>query len=92
MNIYAGNLNYNLSEDELREIFENYGEVDSVKIVIDRESGRSKGFGFIEMPNEDEAKEALNALNGSDLKGRNLIVNQARERTQNNSQGFNRRY
>ncbi len=80
MNIYAGNLHYHLEEGELKSLFETYGEVVSAKIITDRETGRSKGFGFVEMANDDEAREALENLNGTDLKGRNLIVNQARER------------
>ena len=64
MNIYVGNLNYDLSEDDLKNAFEEYGAVESVKIIIDRYSGRSKGFGFIEMNNNDEAKAAMEALSG----------------------------
>ncbi len=80
MNIYTGNLHYGISEDELKAIFEEYGEVTSVKIITDKYSGRSKGFGFIEMPNDAEAKEAIENLNGTEVKGRNIKVNQARER------------
>ena len=67
MNIYVGNLNYDLSEDDLKNAFEEYGAVESVKIIIDRYSGRSKGFGFIEMNNNDEAKAAMEALSGNCL-------------------------
>ncbi len=80
MNIYVGNLNYNISEDELKEVFEKYGEVTSAKIISDKYSGRSKGFGFIEMANDNEADEAIENLDGVDVKGRNLKVNKARER------------
>ncbi len=80
MNIYVGNLNYNISEDELREVFEKYGEVTSSKIISDKYSGRSKGFGFIEMSNDSDADEAIENLDGADVKGRNLKVNKARER------------
>ncbi len=80
MNIYIGNLNFNLSEDELKQVFEEYGEVNSVKIISDKYSGRSKGFGFIEMPNDENAKKAIDELNGAEVKGRSLKVNQARER------------
>jgi len=80
MNIYVGNLNFNLNEDELKEIFEEYGEVSSVKIIADKYSGRSKGFGFVEMPNDNEAKEVIENLNGTEIGGRALKVNQARER------------
>lgn len=80
MNIYVGNLHFNLNEDELKEIFEEYGVVNSVKVITDKYSGRSKGFAFIEMPNEDEAKEAISNLNGTEVNGRGLKVNLARER------------
>ncbi len=80
MNIYVGNLNYNISEDELREVFEKYGEVTSSKIISDKYSGRSKGFGFIEMSNDNDANEAIENLDGTDVKGRDLKVNKARER------------
>tara|TARA_X000001036_G_scaffold351541_1_gene332475 strand:+ start:363 stop:608 length:246 start_codon:yes stop_codon:yes gene_type:complete len=78
MNIYVGNLNYDLSEDDLKSAFEEHGAVESVKIIIDRYSGRSKGFGFVEMSNNDEAKAAMEALSGNDLSGRTLVVNEAR--------------
>ena len=81
MNIYVGNLNYNLTEDELKEIFEEFGEVSTVKIITDKYSGRSKGFGFVEMPNDAEGKDAINDLNDKDMNGRNIKVNEARERT-----------
>ena len=84
MNIYVGNLHFNVSEDELRKAFEEYGEVASVKIISDKFSGRSKGFGFIEMPNETEGQKAIEALDGKEVKGRNLKVNQAREKTETN--------
>jgi len=80
MNIYVGNLNYNLTEDELKEVFEKFGEVTSAKIISDKYSGRSKGFGFVEMTNDPEAQEAIENLNGTDVGGRSLRVNQARER------------
>jgi len=80
MNIYVGNLHYGVTEDELRELFEEYGEVMSVKIITDKYSGRSKGYGFVEMSNNNEAKKAIENLNEADVKGRNIRVNQARER------------
>jgi RNA recognition motif-containing protein len=80
MNIYCGNLDYRLSEDELRNVFGQYGQVDTVKIIQDRMTGRSKGFGFVEMPNDEEAEQAIEALDGSDLNGRNLKINKARPR------------
>jgi len=80
MNIYAGNLSYNVTDDDLREMFEAYGEVSRASVISDRESGRSKGFGFVEMANDDEGKSAIDALNGKDLKGRAINVNEARPR------------
>jgi RNA recognition motif-containing protein len=78
MNIYAGNLNYNLSEEELEKVFEEYGEVTSVKIIRDKYTDQSKGFGFIEMADDAAAQKAIDELNGSEVKGRELRVNQAR--------------
>lgn len=78
--IYVGNLPYNITEDELRDAFTPYGEVTSAKIVMDRDTGRSKGFGFVEMPNSKAASEAIEAMNGQSLKGRDLRVNEARPR------------
>ncbi|MDX1432048.1 MAG: RNA-binding protein [Gammaproteobacteria bacterium] len=80
MNIYVGNLPYSLTEDELRAAFSEFGEVSSVNIIMDRMSGQSKGFGFVEMPDNSEADEAIKALNESALNGRNIKVNQARPR------------
>lgn len=88
MNIYVGNLNYNLSEDELRSIFEEFGEVVSAKIIIDKYSGRSKGFGFVEMSDEEEANAAIEALNDKDVNGRNIKVNKAREKTDDRRRNF----
>jgi RNA recognition motif-containing protein len=88
MNIYVGNLNYNLSEDELRSIFEEFGEVTSAKIIIDKYSGRSKGFGFVEMSDDEEANAAIEALNDKDLSGRNIKVNKAREKTDDRRRNF----
>jgi cold-inducible RNA-binding protein len=80
MNIYVGNLSYGATDDELRELFEEFGEVSSASVIQDRESGRSRGFGFVEMPNDSEAQAAINALNGRDIQGRSLRVNEARPR------------
>lgn len=80
MNIYVGNLPYGLSDSELRDAFANFGEVSSVKILSDRETGRSRGFGFVEMPNQAEAEAAVANLNGKDVGGRPLRVNEARPR------------
>jgi RNA recognition motif-containing protein len=78
MNIYVGNLNYNLSEDELEKVFSSYGEVASVKIIRDKYTDQSKGFGFIEMANDADAQKAIDELNGTEVKVRELRVNQAR--------------
>lgn len=80
MNIYVGNLSYALSESELRDAFANFGAVSSVKILTDRETGRSRGFGFVEMPNRAEGEAAVANLNGKDVGGRPLRVNEARPR------------
>jgi RNA recognition motif-containing protein len=80
MNIYVGNLAYGMSEDELRDAFSAFGAVASAKILIDRDTGRSRGFGFVEMPNDGEANAAIAQLNGKDLGGRPLRINEARPR------------
>ena len=80
MNIYVGNLAYSLTESELRDAFANFGDVSSVKILSDRETGRSRGFGFVEMPDQAEAEAAVANLNGKDVGGRSLRVNEARPR------------
>jgi RNA recognition motif-containing protein len=81
MNIYVGNLPYGVTEDELHSAFSVFGEVSSVNIITDKFSGQSKGFGFVEMPDNSEAEEAIKALNESSLKGRNIKVNQAKPRS-----------
>jgi len=80
MNIYVGNLSYSLSESELQDAFAEFGEVSSAKILSDRETGRSRGFGFVEMPNQAEGEAAVAQLNGKDVGGRALRVNEARPR------------
>ena len=82
MRIYAGNLSYQTSEQELREAFEAHGEVQEVSMVQDRETGRPKGFAFVEMPTAGEAEAAIAALNGQELSGRAITVNEARPRTE----------
>jgi RNA recognition motif-containing protein len=82
MNIYVGNLSYSMSEDELRDAFGAFGEVSSVKILMDRETGRSRGFGFVEMPNQSDGEKAIAQLNGKDVGGRPLRINEARPREQ----------
>jgi len=81
MNIYVGNLSRDLTEAELKEAFLAYGEVQSAAIIKEKYTGESRGFGFVEMPNKEEAEKAIAGLNGKDLKGRNLTVNEARPRT-----------
>jgi cold-inducible RNA-binding protein len=80
MRLYVGNLNYRTSEDELASLFGEYGNVDSAVIISDRETGRSKGFGFIEFTNDEDALKAIDAMNGKDMEGRPLKVNEARPR------------
>lgn len=80
MRIYVGNLPYNVNESELKEMFSPYGQVTSATLVMDKFSGQSKGFGFVEMPNNSEADAAIKGLNESSVKGRNIKVNQAKPR------------
>ena len=87
MNIFVGNLEYHVSEDELKEAFESYGTVDSAKIISDRNTGRSKGFAFVVMTDENEAQTAVDALNGRELNGRAIIVNESK-RPEGNRGGF----
>ena len=87
MNIYVGNLSYEVTEEDLKEAFGVFGGVDTVKIIKDNYTGRSKGFGFVEMPAKSEAQSAIEGLNGKDLKGRNLNVNEARPRAEGGRRG-----
>ena len=80
MNIYVGNVSYRLDDAKLEELFAEFGEVSSARIITDRETGRSKGFGFVEMPNQEEGEAAIKELDGVDNEGRNLRVNEARPR------------
>ncbi|WP_374949870.1 RNA recognition motif domain-containing protein [Mucilaginibacter sp.] len=80
MNIFVGSLPYSLQEADLQELFEAYGEVSTVKIIIDRESGRSKGFGFVEMSDDEAAQKAISGLNGSEVSGRSIAVSQAEDK------------
>ena len=85
MNIYVGNLNYKVDENDLEDIFQDYGTVSSSRIITDKFSGKSKGFGFVTMENQDEAKKAISELNGAEFEDRDLIVNEAKPRkTENN--------
>jgi len=77
MNIFAAKLDYSVQENDLREAFEAFGEVSSAKVIMDKFSGRSKGFGFVEMPDDEEAMAAINGLNDSELKGRTIVVKKA---------------
>lgn len=96
MNIFVAKLNFKTQEDGLRSAFEEFGEVDSVKIVMDSMTGKSKGFGFVEMPNDDEAREAINQLNETELDGRTIVVKKAEPRENrprpNDRYNNNRRY
>jgi RNA recognition motif-containing protein len=80
MKLYVGNLSFNTSESRLRELFSAHGEVASATLVMDRDTGRPRGFGFVEFNNDDEARAAINALNGQNVDGRNLTVNEAKPR------------
>ncbi len=90
MNIYVGNLSYSVSENSLKEAFAEFGEVESVKIITDRVTGKSKGFGFVEMLEDSEAEKAIKDLDGKEIEGRNVKVNKARPRRERSSR--NRRY
>jgi RNA recognition motif-containing protein len=87
MNIYVGNLAYDVTEDDLRKMFEAFGQVSSINIITDKFSGESKGFGFVEMPTKAEAQSAINDLNGKELKGRAISVNEARPRPERRQGG-----
>ena len=87
MNIYVGNLSWNLKDQDLSTLFATYGEVGSAKIVTDKFTNRSKGFGFVEMPNDDQAQAAIAALNGSEVDGRNIVVNESRPKPEGGGGG-----
>lgn len=87
MNIYVGNLSYNATEEDVRNAFEQFGQVSSVSLITDRETGRSKGFGFVEMPNESEGKSAVEGLNLQRIAGRAVTVNEARPREERSGGG-----
>ena len=89
-NIFVGNLDFNTSEQDLRQVFEAYGQVDRVSIMTDRDTGRSRGFGFVEMVNAEDGEKAIAALNGSQLGGRKLNVNEARPRPERTGGGRER--
>lgn len=87
MNIYVSNLSFNTNDAELNELFAQFGEVSSAKVIMDRESGRSRGFGFVEMQNDDEAKEAMAGLNNKEVEGRAMSVSVAKEREERTGGG-----
>ena len=87
MNIYVGNLPYEATQDDLRQAFEAHGEVSSVSIIMDKMTGRSRGFGFVEMPDQGAGKTAINALNLQEIHGRAMTVNEARPKTEGGSRG-----
>lgn len=91
MNIYVSNLNFSTSSESLQELFAEYGEISSANIINDRDTGRSRGFGFVEMPNDEEGQKAIDALNGTEFEGKELNVSVARPKTERSSGGgFNR--
>ena len=90
MNIYVANINFKASDYQLREVFEAYGEVSSARIIMDKMSGRSRGFGFVEMPNDEHAKEAIEKLNGYEMMEKVLSVNEARPKTDDYKSSNNR--
>ena len=90
MNIFVAKLDFNTQESVLQEAFERYGDVDSVKIITDKFTGKSKGFGFVEMPNDEEAQNAINDLNDSELDGRAIVVKKAEPRENRDRGGFGR--
>lgn len=92
MNIYVGNLNYKLNDDTLREVFEEYGEVTSAKVVMDRETGRSRGFGFVEMAMENDGTRAIEDLNGAEVMGREIRVSMAKAKEENGNNRRRRNY
>ncbi|HMM16648.1 MAG TPA: RNA-binding protein [Petrimonas sp.] len=91
MNIYVSNLSYDTTTESLEELFAEYGEISSANIIKDRDSGRSRGFGFVEMPNDANAQKAIDELNNSDFEGKTITVNMARPKTERNDGGYNRR-
>lgn len=88
MNIYVGNLSWGLKEQDLADLFTPFGEVASAKIVMDKFTNRSKGFGFVDMPNDEQAQAAISQLNGSEVDGRNLVVNESRPKEGGSGGGF----
>lgn len=92
MTIYISNLNYVVRDNELNELFSQFGMVTSAKVIMDKYTGKSRGFGFVEMPSEEEANEAINKLNQSEHQGKTLSVSEARPREERPRRDFNKRY
>jgi RNA recognition motif-containing protein len=91
MNIYVSNLSFNTEDESLQQLFSEYGEVTSARVITDRDTGRSRGFGFVEMPNDAEAQKAIDELNDTDFEGKTITVNVARPKTERSSGGgYNR--
>lgn len=90
MNIFVGSLPFNVEEADLREYFEEYGEVTSAKVITDKFSGRSKGFGFVEMPSDESAQRAIDELNGAKIDGRTIVVNKSEPKPEGERKSFNR--
>lgn len=88
MNIFVAKLNFRTTDDQLRQLFEEYGEVDSAKVILDRDTGRSKGFGFVEMSDDDAAYNAINELNETEFDGRTIVVKKARPREDRGGGGY----
>jgi len=87
MNLYVGNLVFDVTEDDLKKLFEPFGQVTEVRMIMDKFTGKTKGFGFVEMPSKEEAEKAIAELNGKDLKGRAMTVNEAKPKTDRGSRG-----
>ena len=90
MNIYVGNLDFKVDENDLRDVFEDYGTVSSAKVITDKFSGRSKGFGFVEMEEDADGKKAIDELNGASYENRVMVVNEAKPRENNNNNNYRR--
>ena len=90
MNIYVGNISHSVSEDTLKELFEKIGPVESVKMITDKFTGQPRGFGFVQMASSEDAQKAIAELNGYELEGRKIVANEAREKEERSSGGFNR--
>ncbi|MGB8225874.1 MAG: RNA-binding protein [Sedimentisphaerales bacterium] len=87
MNLYAGNLSFDVTEADLKKLFEPFGQVTEVRMIMDKFTGKTKGFGFVEMPNKEEAEKAIAELNGKDMQGRAMTVNEARPKTERSGRG-----